>query len=99
MLWIAVFEVICVASLVPWFVMSLLSVMAFDSGYSTEAAVFVGVVWGYPLLPIFAAITTWILVAQKRYRAAVIVTSIPLLIAMPLLAYIGFVAVYNNFIS
>ena len=98
-LWIAVSEVICLASLASWLVMSLLSVMAFDSGYSTEAAVFVGVVWGYPLLPIFAAVATWILVARKRYRAAVIVTSIPLLIALPLLAYIGFAAVYNNFIS
>ena len=73
--------------------------MAFDSGYSTGAALFVGAVWCYPVVPFGAAIIAWVLLARGRDRAALLVTSLPLILAVPLIGYFGYAWVFNTVIA
>ncbi len=95
--WLLISQVIGLLSLVPWLVLAGLSLMAFDSGVSTEAELFVGAVWCYPVLPIGAAIVAWILFALKKGRAALVITSLPLLLAVPLVGYIVYIWLFNTF--
>ena len=97
--WLVISQVVGLLSLVPWLAVAGLSFMAFDSGYSTGAAVFVGAVLCYPLLPIGAAIIAWVLRARRRDTAALVVTSLPLLVAVPLIGYLAFVWVFNTLLS
>jgi hypothetical protein len=93
--WLVISQVVGLLSLVPWLAVAGISIMAFDSGYSTGAELFVGAVWCYPLLPIIAAIVAWVLHARKRDRAALVVTSLPLLVAVPLIAYLAYIWLVN----
>ena len=89
--WLLVSQVLALLSLLPWLVIAGLSVMAFDAGYSTEAAVFVGTIWAYPLLPLVCSIVAWVCYVKHRMRGAVIVTSIPMLIVLPLMLYLIYI--------
>ena len=66
MVWLLISQAVCLLSLVPWLVMAGLSFMAFDSGVSTGAEVFVAAVLSYPLLPIGTTIAAWILFARRN---------------------------------
>jgi hypothetical protein len=48
-------------------------------------------------LPIGTTIAAWILFARRKSVAAVIVTSVPLLLAVPLVAYLGLLLLFNIF--
>jgi hypothetical protein len=56
-----------------------LSVMAFDSGVSTEAWIFVIAVWSYPIWPIVFGIASWIAYARRKDRLAGILTTLTFL--------------------
>jgi heme/copper-type cytochrome/quinol oxidase subunit 4 len=62
-----------------------LSVMAFDSGVSTEAWTFVILVWSYPVWPIAFAIASWIAYARKKDRLAGVLTTLTFLPVLLLL--------------
>jgi hypothetical protein len=47
-----------------------LSVMAFDSGYSLWAVLFVGAMWSYPLCAIIFSALAWVFYAKKKYKRA-----------------------------
>lgn len=79
LIWLIVSQLLAVASLLFWLVMAGLSVMAFDSGVSTEAWTFVIAVWSYPIWPIGFAIAAWIAYARKKDRLAGILTTITFL--------------------
>lgn len=79
LIWLIVSQLLAVASLLFWLVMAGLSVMAFDSGVSTEAWTFVIAVWFYPIWPIGFAIAAWIAYARKKDRLAGILTTITFL--------------------
>ena len=95
-IWLLVLQVIGCLPLIPWVVAAPLSFMAFDSGVSNEATLFVGAVWCYPALPLGAALLAWILFALKKDRAALVVTSLPLLIVLPILAFIAYLGLGGN---
>ncbi|MCE1254789.1 MAG: hypothetical protein LWX83_14735 [Anaerolineae bacterium] len=88
-IWLIVSQGMSLLSLLPWLVIAGLSVMAFDSGVSTEAVLFVGFIWSYPFFVIGLAIAAWVLFVYKKIKAALIVTSLPLIPALALLIYIG----------
>lgn len=75
LVWLIASQVLALASLVFWLVMAGLSVMAFDSGVTTEAWTFVIAVWSYPIWPLAFAIAAWIAYARKKDRLAGILTS------------------------
>ncbi len=91
--WLIISQVLALLSLLPWLVIAGLSVMAFDAGYSTEAVLFVGTIWAYPLLPLVCSGVAWILYVKHRTRGALIATSIPMLIVLPLMLYLLYISV------
>jgi hypothetical protein len=93
--WLVVSQGFTMISFLPWLVLAGLAVMAFDSGVSTEAVVFVGAVWSYPLLALGADVAAWVLFGLKKGKAALVVTSLPLVVAIPLVGYFGFVWLSN----
>lgn len=88
-IWLIVSQLMAAASLVFWFLMAGLSVMAFDSGVTPEAWTFVIVVWSYPLWPLAFVIASWIAYArQKNWLAAVLTTLTFLPILLLILAMV-----------
>jgi hypothetical protein len=76
-------QLLALASLFFWLLVAGLSVMAFDSGESREAWIFVIAVWSYPVWPLGFSISSWIAYARKKDKLAGILTTltfIPILI-------------------
>jgi hypothetical protein len=94
LIWLIFSQLLAVASLFFWLLMAGLSVMAFDSGVTTEAWTFVIAVWSYPLWPIAFAILSWIAYALRKDRLAAVLTTLTFL---PVLLLI-LVMVAGNFL-
>lgn len=69
-------QLLMLGSLVFWLGMAGLSVMAFDSGVTTEAWTFVLLVWAYPILPLIFAIAAWIAFAKRKNALAAILSGL-----------------------
>lgn len=89
LIWLIASQILALLSLFFWLVMAGLSVMAFDSGVSTEAWTFVIAVWSYPIWPIGFAIAAWIAYARKKDRLAGVLTTLTFL---PILVLITIIA-------
>ena len=76
LIWLIVSQVLAVASLFFWLLAAGLSVMAFDSGVSTEAWTFVIAVWSYPIWPLGFAIASWIAYTRRKDRLAGVLTTL-----------------------
>ncbi len=85
--WLILTQVLATLSLFPWLIMTGLSLLAFDSGYHLSAILFVVLIWVYPLLPLGCAIRAWWLYRHDKVRGALITTSIPLVVVLPLMFY------------
>ena len=94
LIWLIVSQLLAAASLFFRLLLAGLSVMAFDSGVSAEAWMFVIAVWSYPLWPIVFAIGSWIAYARRRDRLAAILTTLTFL---PIL-FLLLVMVIANFL-
>lgn len=79
LLLLIVSQLLMLGSLLIWLPMAGLAVMAFDSGYSTQAAIFVGAVWSYPLVMLICALLAWWAYRKARNLLAAILTVLPLL--------------------
>lgn len=93
--WLVASQLLALASLLPWVAGAGTSIMAFDAPVSAEALaprVFVAVAWSYPLLPVGCAVAAWIAYGRRRYRRAAVLSAVPLLPALPLLAYLFWVS-------
>ena len=75
-IWMIVSQILAALSLVPWLLMAGLSVMAFDSGVTTEAWTFVLLVWAYPILPLILVIAAWIAFAKRKNALAAILSGL-----------------------
>ncbi len=89
LVWLVLTQLAGLLSLIPWSMMAGMSLMAFDSGDQAAAMKAVAWVWSYPILPLASAVAAWIFYANRRYRIALLVTSLPLLLAVPLLVYVA----------
>ena len=93
LIWLIASQILALLSLLFWLVVAGLSVMAFDSGVSTEAWTFVIAVWSYPVWPLGFAIAAWIAYARKKDRLAGVLTTLtflPVLILLVILASSSF---------
>lgn len=79
LIWLIISQLLALASLFFWLLIAGLSVMAFDSGVSTQAWTFVIVVWSYPIWPIGFTIASWIAYARKKDRLAGVLTTLTFL--------------------
>jgi peptidoglycan/LPS O-acetylase OafA/YrhL len=80
--WLIVSQLVYLLLLIPWLFASMMSIMAFDAGVSTQAVLFVGIIWSYPVWPILFSILAWVAYARQRNWRAVIWTSIPLVLVV-----------------
>ncbi len=76
LIWLIISQLMAVGSLVFWALVAGLSVMAFDSGQSTQAWTLVIAVWAYPLFPLVMAIGAWIAFAFRKNRLAAILSGL-----------------------
>jgi len=76
LIWMIISQVITLGSLLIWLLAAGLSVMAFDSGESTEAWAFVIAVWSYPIIPIALVIGAWIAYRKQRNMLAAVLSGI-----------------------
>jgi len=87
LIWMIVSQVLTLLSLLIWLLVAGLSVMAFDSGVSTEAWTIVIAVWSYPIFPILMVIAAWIAYARRKNTLAAVLSGVSF--APPILLYIG----------
>jgi hypothetical protein len=81
-LWLIASQLLALGTLLVWLAVAGFSFMAFDSGPSTMAWILVGSVLSYPLWVIFCFVLAWWWYRRGRFRRAVIVTSIPLVVPL-----------------
>ena len=78
-------------ALIPWYVVAQLTYSSFDP---VVAAVETGRQWflygvlSLPLAPLLCSILGWISFGRRKYLGAIIWTSLPLLVALPVLFYL-----------
>jgi hypothetical protein len=90
-IWMIVSQLLMLGSLGIWLLAAGLSVMAFDSGVTTQAWTFVILVWSYPILPIGLVIAAWIAYAKRKNVLAGVLSGLSF--APPLLCMlVAFVA-------
>ena len=65
-IWLILSQLLAVVSLLIWLLVAGLSVMAFDSGVTTEAWTVVIVVWSYPIFPLLMVIAAWVAFARRK---------------------------------
>jgi hypothetical protein len=93
LIWLVASQILALLSLIFWLVIAGLSVMAFDSGVTTEAWTFVIAVWSYPIWPIGFTVAAWIAYARKRDKLAGVLTTftfLPVLVLITILALSSF---------
>ncbi len=90
--WLIISQVIMLFSSIPWLAIAGLSFMAFDSGVTPQATLFVSMVWSYPVVCILCAMLGWMLFRRGKYASAAAVTSVPLL---PTLFALGVMIFYR----
>src|SRR6266540_285143 len=94
LVWMIVSQALTLVSLLIWLLVAGLSVMAFDSGETTQAWTLVIAVWSYPIFPILMVIAAWIAYARRKNTSAAILSGLSF--APPFLLYIG-IFVVNMF--
>jgi hypothetical protein len=70
--------VLYAVSLLPWAAVAMMSPMAFDAGYSREAAFLVSCLLAYPVLVLIALVGGWICYAKRKHTAAIVFFLLPL---------------------
>jgi hypothetical protein len=88
---IAAVYILCVQlfqliSLLFWGMIIPNTILVFAQGFSWDQLMFVLPVWSYPVLPLVCAYPAWGAYATHKIRRAVIIASVPLLVAIPFVA-------------
>lgn len=78
LLYLVITQVFYLLGLVLWPFVSIMSVMAFDSGMHAWSVTLFAFIVSYPLFAIGCSVTAWIL-RRRRSRAAVAINAIPAL--------------------
>jgi hypothetical protein len=99
LIWLIISQLLALASLVFWLFVAGISVMAFDSGVTPEAWMFVIAVWSYPIWPIIFTIAAWIAYARKKDRLAGVLTTLTFLPVLVLILVIVLTSFYYTFFS
>ncbi|HEX8395593.1 MAG TPA: hypothetical protein VF665_24790 [Longimicrobium sp.] len=74
------------ASLLPWIVV--MTVMDAEANASLPLTLFTAAVVGYPLLPLGCAAMAWLRWRRGRTLSALLWTSAPLVVALPVIAFL-----------
>ena len=74
-----IMQIILIAILPLWFVIAGISLMAFDSGYSTDAVIFVASIWSYPIVLLVFSVLSWSKFKKRKSITALILMLCPLI--------------------
>ncbi len=97
--WLVVSQTLSLLSLGPWCMVAALSVMVFDAPGSDkmlEPWLFVGTIWLYPLFPIVCSVAAWLLYWKRKWKPAVVITSLPPAFALVAALWVAFEIVINS---
>ncbi|MEK6916403.1 MAG: hypothetical protein AABW92_01545 [Nanoarchaeota archaeon] len=81
-IWLIISQIFILLTLLPWLAMFGLSFMAFDAGISFTGILFVLTIGSYPILCILLSIFAWKAYNRQNIQKAVILGSIPIVLAM-----------------
>ena len=90
-LWLAATQLVMLASLAPWAMITGLSFVG-TGGRALLPASLLWATWIYPVLPAACAARAWSALRRGDARRAVRLTTLPLVAALPLLAYFWYMA-------
>ncbi|MFN8497696.1 MAG: hypothetical protein U0641_07550 [Anaerolineae bacterium] len=93
--WLIVSQILTLGSLLPWFAVAGLSFTAFNAGFSWGALLLVALVWSYPVFILVCIALAWWCYYQSYPNASLISTSVPLLIAVPLLGFLMYAEIWS----
>lgn len=83
-------QILFLVSLLPWYVIWMMSFMSFDSGVGVGNSAFVMAITLYPVAIILCSLIAWKIRGSKR-RAAVLINLIPLLWVVVFIGFMVFV--------
>lgn len=78
--WLVLSQLFYLFLVFPWMMASMMSIMAFDAGVNLYNALFVGILWSYPIWPIIFSIWAWVSYVRGQDKRASVLTAIPLLL-------------------
>ncbi|AJF61048.1 TPA: hypothetical protein HA239_00820 [Candidatus Woesearchaeota archaeon] len=82
MIWLIFAQLFMLITLLPWFAVFGPSFMVFDKQNPILSALYVGAVGSYPVVCILLSIFAWKAYAEDKIRKAVVLGSIPIVIAI-----------------
>jgi len=75
-IWLLATQLLTAASLLIWFYIAGLSLMAFDGGETREAWTWVISIWSYPIIPLALVIASWVCFTFRKYRISGILSGL-----------------------
>jgi len=91
-LWLIASQAVCLLSLVAWALLAGLSFITSSPDGALLPRPLLWVLWVYPVLPLVCAPMAWAAFRRGDLRRARTLTTIPLALAIPLLAYAAYMA-------
>jgi hypothetical protein len=88
-LWLALSQLVMLVSLLPW---AMVTGFSFVTSGGLLPTPLLWATWIYPVLPLACALAAWSALRRGDARRAVTLTTLPLLAAVPLLAYFWYMA-------
>ena len=94
-LWLVATQALALASIAAWLLVAGFSFIASGpagAGGGLFPAPLLWVLWGYPLLPVVCSVAAWRAFRRRDVRRAVTWTSVQLIVILPMLAYVAYMA-------
>lgn len=89
-LFLIITQILFLVSLLPWYVIWMMSFMSFDSGIGLGNSAFVIAISLYPVAVIICSLLAWKLRGTSR-RRAVVINLVPLIWVLSFLGFMAFV--------
>ncbi|HSU17866.1 hypothetical protein [Longimicrobium sp.] len=94
-LWLVATQALALASLAAWLLVAGFSFIASGPGSADGVLVprsVLWVLWGYPVLPLVCSAAAWRAFRRRDLRRAITWTSVQLVVVLPMLAYVAYMA-------
>lgn len=86
--WLIASQALMLLSLLPWFVVAMISLAGVDPGAPPGAYVVVALIWAYPLVLLACVVAAWRAWRRGKTRRAMVWTTAPLAATLLLLGYV-----------
>jgi hypothetical protein len=93
-IWLMASQLIGLLSLLPWLVFAAQAYTVVTSGITSGLGPYYAIL-AYPLLPVGLALLAWILFAARKDIGALVSSSLPLLVALPMVLYYVYIVYFT----